>query len=88
MASDNGKDAIELFLKNKYNAILMDIKMHTMDGITATKIIREHEKENNLSKTPIFAITATNYKSSYELFDDFILKPFNSKELIRKIKKT
>lgn len=83
----NGDDAIKLFLKNKYDAILMDIKMPIMNGIESTKIIRKYEKENNIDRTPILVITAISHISLDDLFDDVILKPLNYKELITKLKK-
>lgn len=84
----NGKSAIELYHKNKYDIILMDLKMPIMDGVTVTKIIRKFELENNIKKTKIFALTASNKTFSLsEIFDDFIIKPYNLKELIRKINK-
>lgn len=62
LSAQNGKQAVDLFLKNKdVKLILMDIKMPIMDGIAATKIIRQHNTE-----VPIVALTAY---SSVEDFD-------------------
>ncbi len=49
----NGKDALELFNKNRYELILMDIQMPIMDGYEATKLIRQKDL-----KIPIIALTA------------------------------
>ncbi len=54
---ENGKEAVEICQKYKYGLILMDIFMPIMDGIEATKIIRQRDKN-----TPIVAVTA-NYQS-------------------------
>lgn len=60
----NGKEAVETFTNNPVNtfdAILMDIMMPVMDGITATKTIRVLEKSD--AKTiPIIAMTANAYE--------------------------
>jgi|GEM_PF-671046 len=49
----NGKEALELFDKNSYEMILMDIQMPVMDGYEATKQIRQKD-----TKIPIIALTA------------------------------
>ncbi|MEA3290031.1 MAG: response regulator [Campylobacterota bacterium] len=61
--ASNGKEAVELFEKNKelYDLILMDIQMPVMDGYEATKIIREQD-----SDIPIIALTANAMKEDVE----------------------
>jgi len=53
--ADNGVEALEALNKNEYDLILMDIQMPEMDGLTATKLIREKE---DLRWLPIVALTA------------------------------
>ena len=55
--ANNGKEAIELFSNNSYELILMDLQMPIMDGIEATRKIRELDKE-----IPIIALTANAMK--------------------------
>ena len=50
----NGKEAIDLLLKNAFDIVLMDIQMPEMDGYSAIKYIREEMKNN----VPIIALTA------------------------------
>ena len=54
----NGKEAVEAFKKSEYDIILMDIQMPEMDGLTATRIIREIEAESK-SHIQIIALTAS-----------------------------
>ncbi len=89
----NGKIGVEMFKKNKYDAILMDIQMPVMDGIEATKEIRKYEGENNLKRIKIIAITAYAMPGDQEKFykagiDEYIKKPYKSNELLNLIKKS
>ncbi|MEA3512893.1 MAG: response regulator, partial [Campylobacterota bacterium] len=59
-ASD-GKEAIDLYNKNNYELILMDIQMPIMDGYQATKIIREDNKT-----IPIIAVSANAMREDIE----------------------
>lgn len=85
--ADNGKIAVEKFINNTYDLILMDIQMPVMDGIEATKIIREIEKTRGLAQpVTIIAITANalgeERNSCIEVgIDGFLTKPFNLDKL-------
>ncbi len=58
--ADNGQIAVDMYQNDSsFDIILMDCMMPVMDGFTATKEIREHEKNLGLSKTPIIALTAS-----------------------------
>jgi PAS domain S-box-containing protein len=65
-SAENGAIAVEKYKKNHYSLVLMDIQMPVMDGYTATQKIREWEKENNMSPTPIVALTANAFKEDEE----------------------
>ncbi|MCD4773632.1 MAG: response regulator [Bacteroidales bacterium] len=85
--AENGSIAVEKFKNNKYDVILMDIQMPEMDGITATKKIREIEKTNNSPEIKIIAITANAQKEDRDLcmtagMNGFLTKPFVADELI------
>ncbi len=89
LATD-GKEALDKFGTSKYDVILMDIQMPVMDGIIATRKIREIEASTN-SHTPIIAITANAMLGDRETclsagMDDYISKPFQIEELVQKIK--
>ncbi|WP_319777475.1 AAA family ATPase [Maridesulfovibrio sp.] len=60
--AENGQEGFEKFRKEKFGIVLMDIQMPIMDGYEATKAIREYEKENDLSPTPVLALTANAFQ--------------------------
>lgn len=62
----NGQEAIDLQSKNNYDVILMDMQMPVMDGYTATRIIRQNEKNYKLSPAPILALTAYALKEEVD----------------------
>ena len=51
----NGKEALDLFAKENPDIVLSDVQMPEMDGISATRIIREQWSAEDL---PIIAMTA------------------------------
>ena len=85
----HGKIALDMFGTSNYDLILMDIQMQEMDGITATRKIREIEESTN-SHVPIVAVTANALLGDRETclsagMDDYISKPFQIEELIEKM---
>ena len=88
---ENGEDAILAFAKNRYNLILMDISMPVMDGITATKLIRQKEALENRKRTPIICMTAHVMEKEQEFFmragmDGYLSKPVDNKALLKTLK--
>jgi CheY-like chemotaxis protein len=85
----NGQEGFNKFSQSQYDLILMDCMMPIMDGLEATKKIREFEKENNLKNSVIVAVTANasneNKDKCLEIgMNDFISKPLR-KEAIEKV---
>lgn len=85
--AENGQIGLEKVLQNNYDLVLMDLQMPVMDGYDASKAIRAKDKE-----TPIVALTASALISVQKNvldagMNDFITKPFDPKELKRKILK-
>lgn len=54
----NGFDAVRQVIAHQYAAILMDINMPDMDGIEATSLIRQLEKDSGRERQPIIAFSA------------------------------
>ena len=90
-SASDGQIAVNKFQENKYDAILMDIMMPTMDGVEATRQIRKIEAERDCSDCPrvkIIAITANAFEDDRSsLFDagmDYYMnKPVEIEELHR-----
>lgn len=63
----NGRDAYEMSLKHRYDAIFMDVQMPIMDGITASGMIREAERKGLIGhKNQIIALTAGSTPENME----------------------
>jgi len=85
----NGKEAVDLATSQLPDLILMDIMLPVMDGLQATRLIREN---SNTHSTPILAMTArVSVEDKQNCFrsgcDDFIAKPFTVKEMTSCIEK-
>ena len=83
----NGQEAVEMVDKNQYDIVLMDIKMPVMNGLEATKAIKEKHPD-----LPILALTANAFDSDRQLAmevgcNDFLSKPVSSEECIETIKR-
>ncbi len=79
-AVSNGFDAIEAVKTNSFNLVLMDIEMTDLDGIAATKKIRELDSQSK--NIPIIAVTAHSSMKDREKclaagMNDYIAKPIN-----------
>src|ERR1700694_2480263 len=64
--AENGAVAYEKFTAGHYDLVLMDRQMPVMDGLTATRAIREWERANHRPPTPIIALTAAALKGDRE----------------------
>jgi len=54
----DGKAALEAWEMGAWDVILMDVQMPVMDGLTATRLIRQREAQTGRAPTPIVALTA------------------------------
>ena len=85
----NGKEAVDLAISQLPDLILMDIMLPVMDGLQATRLIRENPSTHS---TPLIAMTArVSIEDKENCFrsgcDDFIAKPFTVKEMTSCIEK-
>ncbi len=87
--AENGKQAVELARETNPDLILLDGMMPVMDGFEACRILKSDKKTKDI---PIVFLTANYIEekdkiTGFELgADDYILKPFNSKELVARSK--
>jgi len=86
--AQNGKIAVEMVCTTPPDLILMDVMMPEMDGITATKVIRENYQKTFL---PIIMLSAAGEKEKWTEAlnagaNDFVPKPFHQSELLARIK--
>ncbi len=83
----DGKDAIEKVKKQKFDLILMDIQMPVMDGLEATRYIRN---QLNIKDIPIIALTAHAMKGDKEKClaagcNGYVTKPIDQQKLVAEI---
>lgn len=89
--ANNGKEALDMIKKNRYDLIIMDLMMPVMDGLEATTEIRKYE--SNLSySTPIIGLTANTFDADREKclehgMDEYMAKPFELDLFMYLIKK-
>ena len=88
ITASNGAMAVEKAIAEKPDLILMDIVMPVMDGLEATKRIRDSE---SVSETPIIMLTTRAEMEFVETgftvgCNDYVNKPVNAAVLIAKIK--
>ena len=81
----NGREALEILERQRYDVVLMDIQMPEMDGLTATRKLRADPRHATL---PIVAMTAHAMESDREQslragMNDHITKPIDPQELYR-----
>jgi len=91
--AENGKEAVDLFEKNQYDIILMDLQMPIMGGIEASLRIRKLEETRETKRpVPIIAFTANYYSDDKEIsievgMDAYLSKPFQCKTLYDLVQK-
>ena len=85
-----GREAVDMWEKGEYDLIIMDVQMQKMDGIDATRLIREKEQASG-RHIPIMAMTAHAYQEEQDRcreagMDAFLPKPLDLKKGIEVIR--
>jgi two-component system sensor histidine kinase/response regulator len=89
--AQNGREALEAMKQKHFDITLMDIQMPVMDGMVATKLIREMEKFSG-AHMPVIALTAHAMQGDEERclacgMDGYVTKPVKLEELFSVIEK-
>jgi two-component system sensor histidine kinase/response regulator len=85
----DGQQALDMVQKERYDAVLMDMQMPVMDGMTATREIRQKEEFKEL---PVIAMTANVMQRDIQVcleagMNDHIAKPIDPDEMFNKLQK-
>ena len=85
--TNNGQEALDAYETNSFDVALMDVQMPVMDGLAATRAIREREARHpQRRRLPIVALTAYALRGDRERclaagMDDYLAKPVNPTDL-------
>lgn len=83
----DGQNAVEVFKNNQFDLILMDIQLPLMNGIEATKIIKEFNNQIPIIAQTAYAMSQDRQKAIDAGCNDYISKPMKRKDLISLIEK-
>lgn len=84
----NGQEAIDMIQQNEFDIVLMDVQMPIVDGLEATKYIREELKLT----TPIIGLSANAMREEVEIckqagMNDYLVKPYSERSLVEVMRK-
>ena len=87
LQAHNGLEAVQISASEPYDIILMDVQMPEMDGIAATRLIRNREITLGLQRKPILALTANALADDKANcltagMDDYLTKPFMRRQIL------
>lgn len=82
---ENGRAAVELFVCNHYDLVLLDIQMPELDGYQTAEAMRRWEREQRLAPCPIVAVTAGVLEDVHERVltagcNELVVKPLQRDE--------
>ena len=88
----DGRDAVTMWEKGSWDVILMDVHMPVMDGVEASRAIREGERRTGRPRTPIIAVTASVLTHERTLYaeagmDALVPKPIEVPKLVEALAK-
>jgi CheY-like chemotaxis protein len=84
----NGKDALDILSRKDFDAVLMDVQMPDVDGLEATRKIRDPSSNVRWHEIPIIALTARAMEEDKEKcietgMNSYVSKPLNKEKLFK-----
>jgi len=91
--ANNGREALAAIEREPYDLVLMDVQMPELDGLDATRALREQEQARGTAHLPVIAMTAHAMTGDRERclaagMDNYISKPIRSHDLFATIEAT
>ncbi len=85
VVATNGEEAVKALEEDRFDLVLMDVQMPVMDGLEATQIVRQRERQSGVH-LPVIAMTASAMKGDREKcleagMDDYLSKPIDPEHL-------
>lgn len=92
ITAENGQEALQTYISRRPDLILMDMAMPVLDGLDATRKIREFEEQEGLDRKPIIALTANAMTGDRDNcinagMDDYLSKPVIKSNLVAAMEK-
>ena len=89
--ANNGREALAVLENDRFDLILMDVQMPDMDGLEATRRIRQRENAGGQPRVPIVALTAHAFETDRDQcraagMDGYVSKPFATEQLLEGIR--
>src|SRR6185437_9670639 len=85
--AENGAEAVRKYQANRPDAVLLDITMPEMDGLTALKAIRAYDESARVAMVTAMGKQAVVIEAIKNGARDFVLKPFKPERLLDSLRK-
>ncbi len=85
--AEDGQKGFEAFKKGHFDIVLMDLNMPVMGGIESTRLIREHEHNEHLTRAVVIAFTSSVLQTDIDAAiqagcDSYLVKPIKKQNLV------
>ncbi len=82
----DGKSGKDLAINNRYDIIILDINLPEMNGFDVSKTVREQKIKTPILMLTAFGTTDDKLKGFENGTDDYLVKPFEFRELLARVK--